>query len=320
MADKLPFSSFDTKGLPLQAARTLWFENIDVLFDVNVVIGKSRSLAQSFERSRYRAARDGLSQYLIQFYSAGLCGKRGSAESEWARPGDLMLVDLAQPLATAATDFANLTMIVPRGRLAPRLSAPDAQHMRIIRREEPMVGVLERHLISLLQAGPQMTRAQGEVLVQPTLDMVAAVLNAGDRRDLDVPGVRASLQGEIRRYLQTELDNPALDPQTVAARFGISRRKLYYLFEAEGGFVSYLQGLRLDAVRAALIDPTQKERSISEIASQYCFGSRSGFIAAFRRNYGLVPREARALGRERWPGNRPSPLHAVWRGWIDNLR
>ncbi|MCD2173466.1 helix-turn-helix domain-containing protein [Rhizobium sp. C4] len=286
----------------------------------DTVVGRSSCVAQSFERSRYRTARDGLSHYLIQFYVDGRCGDRSWAESEWTRPGDLLVVDLAQPLMTGATDFTNLNLIVPRRLLAPLLVSPDAHHMRIIRSELPMVRILRSHVAELMTTGPQLMPAEGLALLQPTLHIVAAILNGEDARDLDEPGVNASLHMEIRRFIQADLSNPGLDAETVAARFGISRRKLYYLFEADGGFISYLRARRLEAIRSALIDPEQVGRSISDIANQFCFGNRSGLVTAFRRAYGLVPREARAFGQAGLTAHDSSPLHAAWRNWIQQSR
>ncbi|HWU64787.1 MAG TPA: helix-turn-helix domain-containing protein [Ensifer sp.] len=340
MQNRLPFSYFDTKANHNGLGRAMWFENINVMFDVNLniqkdaaffaevgaillgdtVVGQSSSVSQSFERSRYRTARDGLSHYLVQFYVGGRCGDRSWAESEWTRPGDLLVVDLAQPLMTAATDFSNLNLIIPRRLLAPLLVSPDSHHLRIIRSELPMVRILRSHVAELMGAGPQLRPAEGLAILQPTLQIVAAILNGEDARDLDTPGVHASLQLEIRRFIQAELSNPDLNADTVAARFGISRRKLYYLFEGDGGFISYLRARRLEAIRGALIDPKQADRSISEIANRFCFGNRSGLVGAFRRAYGLVPREARAFGQLGSNGNDASPLHAAWRSWIQCSR
>ena len=339
MQGQIPFSYFNTKGLNPGIARAMWLENINVMFDVShlqkdasfcaeagalllgdAMVARSSCHAQSFERSRYRTARDGLSHYLIQFYVEGQCGDRNWADSEWTRPGDLLIVDLAQPLMTAATDFSNLNLIVPRRLLAPLLVSPDAHHLRVIRGELPLVRILRNHVAELMSAGPHLVPAEGLALLQPTLHMVAAVLNGEDSRDLAAPGIQASLQMEIRRYIQTQLSNPALTADTVAARFGISRRKLYYLFEGEGGFISYLRARRLEAIRGALIDPGQIDRSISDIASQFCFDNRSGFVNAFRRIYGLVPREARAFGHAGPKDEEASPLHAAWRGWIQQAR
>lgn len=340
MQSKLPFSYFDTKACRNGSARALWFENINVMFDVSLsrqkeaafhaevgaillgdtVVGRSSSVAQSFERSRYRTARDGLSHYLIQFYIEGRCGERNRPDCEWTRPGDLLVVDLAQPLTTGATDFTNLNLIIPRRLLAPLLVSPDAHHLRIIRSELPMVRILRSHVAELMSAGPQLMPMEGLAVLQPTLQIVAAILNGEDTRDLDAAGVQASLQMEIRRFIQAELSNPELTADMVAARFGISRRKLYYLFEADSGFNSYLRARRLEAIRGALIDPTQVDRSISEIAGQFCFGNRSGLVTAFRRAYGLVPREARAFGQAGLAGDEASPLHAAWRTWIQRAR
>jgi hypothetical protein len=145
----LPSSFLDTSTMSPKDAARAWVENIGVMFDIryrgelgagpapraggfaygDMLVGSSRAAAQSFDRSRYRAARDGLSHYLLQFYTEGSCGPRDGAGTDWTRPGDLLIVDLSQPLATAASDFANLNLIVPRRMLAPLLRQPDDHNL-----------------------------------------------------------------------------------------------------------------------------------------------------------------------------------------------
>jgi AraC-like DNA-binding protein len=59
-------------------------------------------------------------------------------------------------------------------------------------------------------------------------------------------------------------------------------------------FASFLNGYRLDEVKAALADPSQKEVPIITIALDAGFGSLGPFNRAFREAEGMTPSEFRA--------------------------
>ncbi len=335
----LPASVLDTSAMaPADAARA-WAENIGVMFDIrlrgepgagpapraggfvfgDMLVGSSRAAAQSFDRSRYRVARDGLSHYLLQFYTEGSCGPRDGAASEATRPGDLLIVDLAEPLATGASDFANLNLVVPRRMLAPLLRQRDGRNLSIIRRENPLTGVLLNHVRSLHVAAPGMTVGEASLLIRPTLELAAAAIN-GAADEATESGVGLGLFTQICRHVEAHLFDPELSAEAVAGRFGISMRKLYYLFQESGGFVAHVQARRLIRARAALLDPASGRRSVEEIAGEHGFAHRSTFVAAFRRQFGLSPREMRQLGREHAAATGADPRQADWARWIAGMR
>lgn len=321
-----------------EAAAQAWVENIGVMFDIRhrnapgagpkpsaggfafgeMLVGSSRAASQSFDRSRYRTARDGLSHYLLQFYTEGSCGPRDAAGSEWTRPGDLLIVDLAQPLATAASDFTNLNLVVPRRMLAPLLRQPDEHGMSIVRRENPLTSVLLSHLRSLYTQAPQLTTGEAGLLIKPTLELAAAALNgAADESTLD--GVRLGLFTIICRHVDAHLFDDDLSAEAVAQRFSISTRKLYYLFEEIGGFAQHVQEQRLRRARAALLEPGNDQRTIANIAGDHGFLHRSTFVTAFRRQFGMSPRELRQLGRSQRDGGADNPRRADWARWIARM-
>ena len=133
-------SRFDTRQALKRDAMALWRDSINVLFDArlrrsqddgffasvdaafigNVALGRTQSFAQDFDRSRHKIARDGMDGFLLQFYASGRSmSRRGSGET--AGPGDLYLIDMAQPLATTTSDHDHLSLVVPRRLLEGRL-------------------------------------------------------------------------------------------------------------------------------------------------------------------------------------------------------
>jgi AraC-like DNA-binding protein len=338
-APKLQHSVLDTEGLSANEAVSVWQESISVMFDArlrqtserpfharveafligNLVLGECRAGAQTFDRSRRRIGRDDLDHVMLQFYDEGICGKRDGGSGDQTRPGDLWFSDLAQPQATAASDFKSINLIMPRRLFAPLLQTPDEHHLRRIPGSSPLVGLLHNHLQALFKSASQMTPQEAEAIVRPTLELAAAAVN-GTAAEANAAGVGSSLLGAIARHVEARLPDPGLSAESVAAAFGISERKLYYLFEPRGGFASYVQDQRLYRCHQALADPAQRHRSIAEIAEAYGFTHPKSFSRAFRRKIGMTAREVRGLAADRDSQSMLRPNANEWWSWIERMR
>ncbi|MDH6233424.1 AraC-like DNA-binding protein [Mesorhizobium soli] len=335
----LPSSVLDTSGLPTKAAISAWQESIGVMFDVRprqtaeetfharveafmvgeLALGACSSGAQSFDRSRRRIERDDLDHIVLQFYTRGSCGHRDGSADEKTRPGDLWVSDLAMPLSTGVTDFDNINLIVPRRLLAPYLKVPEGHHMSIISGSNPLVGLLHNHLEALFRSASRMTQQDAEAIVRPTIELAAATLN-GRPAEENAQGVASSLFGAILRHVDAHLSAPDMSAETVAAAFGISPRKLYYLFEPRGGFASHVQDQRLLRCHDALSDPAQRHRGIAEIAESYGFTHPKSFSRAFSRKIGMTAREVRGLATERERSAFGRSVSDEWWSWIERMR
>ncbi len=319
-------------------ALSLWQENLGAIYDVrlrsddsvfqsraeafhfgDVVLTAYRCSAQTFDRSRSRIGRDGIDHYTLQFCLSGRHGRRDGAQNGEAERGDLLVADLAQPHATATSDFDSLNLTIPRRLLAPLLNAPDEQNLRLVSGAGPLTALLRNHLIALFAAVRTMSREEAEAAVSPTLALAAAVLNAD--APTKGPGLLDPiLAAQVRRFLSERATDPTITPEGVAGRFGISRRKLYYLLEPHGGFSSCLREHRLHLALAMLRDPMQRGRSIADVAHSCGFAWRTNFARTFRSRFDVTPQEARALAGQsgRLPASGLMDRH-MWE-WIRTLR
>ncbi len=190
----------DCSSLPVKEATTAWQESVGVMFDTrlrnapdsgfrahvegfqfgDLLLGSCHSVAQTFDRSPRRIKRDNLDHLLLQFYTEGTCGRRDGGLDARTQPGDLWISDLAQPQATAASDFTNLNLIVPRRLLAPLLRAPDEHNLRMVPGGSPLVRLLHTHLAALFQSAPQL-RPQDAAVGAVGLDSKKLSLNSSSR-------------------------------------------------------------------------------------------------------------------------------------------
>lgn len=96
---------------------------------------------------------------------------------------------------------------------------------------------------------------------------------------------------EILGYLET-YHGENLKESEVAADFGYSREHFSRLFKKATGwtFKAYLTHLRLEDAQDRLL---RTQESLSQIARYTGFPNTSSFIAAFKKEYGITPKEFR---------------------------
>lgn len=329
----LPESRFDTRGLPAKVGLDMWQDQISVLFDSrvrradqdgffasvhawlidDVGIGHVTGSPQQFSRSRHKIARDGMDGYVLQFYSRG--ESIGRDDTSVARPADLYLIDMAQPLATTTTEHAQLSIAVPRRLLSPLLKNPDDCHELVLPAHLPLVSLLRDTCVSFTHNLKNMSTATARLALPSVLQLAAAAVNAEVDEEKDA-AVRMALGDAVRRHIELHLLEPDLSAETVIRAFGMSRRTLYRLFEAAGGFKAYLQRQRLRRAWDALRSPELRHLSIAAIAQLHGFANPESFSRGFRTLFDLTPREARYLPEREVLRQRRAKSPTDWPQWL----
>ena len=123
-----------------------------------------------------------------------------------------------------------------------------------------------------------------------------------------------ALLRRARRYVRANCCDPELSPEKVAAQIGASRTALYRAFQPKERISEYIRLSRLDAARAALVDPGDPRR-ISEIAYAHGFHSEAQFSRAIRAGFGVTPSELRHERHDFRSGY--TPENWAKRGWVD---
>jgi AraC-like DNA-binding protein len=95
------------------------------------------------------------------------------------------------------------------------------------------------------------------------------------------------------RIIDAELTSPRLQPSKLSSRLGVSRSRLYRLFEPYGGVARYIQKRGLLRIFEALGDPEIRE-TIAALSAGYGFDDPSNFCRAFRREFGRSAGDVRA--------------------------
>jgi len=121
----------------------------------------------------------------------------------------------------------------------------------------------------------------------------------------------ASLQGEAERGPENNLEtyhrerirsltnerlfDPDLSVESIAAEVRLSSRYIYRLFEREPETLStWIWRKRLEAARRTILSPSQRHRSLTDIAYSVGFKDSAHFSRQFKAAYGCSPRDFRA--------------------------
>ena len=133
--------------------------------------------------------------------------------------------------------------------------------------------------------------ATGEALISSVLDLMALLPHP----DRDTPSASnlAGLCRDMRTYIEGRLSDPNLSVSSLAEAFGLSPRHVHRVFATfETTPSAYLLDCRL-SLAAARLRVAHSSANITQIAFDSGFSDCTGFARAFRRKYGVAPREFR---------------------------
>jgi len=175
----------------------------------------------------------------------------------------------------------------------------DAVHRRTATRESlafdgtaGLGRVIRRMVLTLQEEREQLTGAAFDVACDQLLDLVG--LAAEGAVDSAPPAQRAEVEAQIRRYVRRHAADSGLTVAGVARALGWSTRYIQDVLQAAGTTSrDLIRTERLRAARTRLTSPDWRHRSITQIAYACGFTSHSSFATAYRREFGLTPRETR---------------------------
>jgi AraC-like DNA-binding protein len=263
----------------------------------NVLLVESRVSDLEYDRTPAHIARGGLDHYQIALCVEGEMWFSSGRREITARPGDIFLVDMAQPSRTVLRSGSGTTqlttIILQRSMLAPRLAHPDSATATLLPAHHPHARLLASHFAALtLSDEPESGSVEGTI--EAIADIVAAAAGAADTTERVERAERHLYLAVIKRHIAGHLTD-TLAAGELCRQFQISRASLYRLFEADGGLAHYISEQRLNRALQLLISPGAQDRRLIDLAVELRFSSDSTFIRAFRRKFGLTPGELRDL-------------------------
>ncbi len=235
---------------------------------------------------------------------------QGRNDTELAA-GDLALWDTAHPYGAGAREggdpIRTVVVQLPRSALPLPADKVDRLLAQRISAETGMGAITAQFLRTLgthgAACGPNDLNRLGRI----ALDLITACLaeRCDTYDELPADARPRVLMEQIDAFIDHNLGDPGLTPQTIAARHHISVRRLHLMFQdREDSVAATIRRRRLERCHADLTRPELLTRPIHAIAARWGFSSAAVFSRAFREAYGISPSEQRACAGA---VNRPDP-------------
>ena len=206
------------------------------------------------------------------------------------------------------SDSEMLALFIPRDSTPEMVVTLAAAEFSTL--DTGMGRLLSDYLADVGKRLPILDEAALPGLVAATQAMIlACVAPTPENREAAETPITLALLERARRIIQARLFERDLDAETLRQELGISRTRLYSLFEAFGGVMRYIQHRRLLDAHSALADPDER-RLILQVAEQRGFTDGAEFSRAFKREFGYSPSEVRK-------GAKGGKSSSVNRGRID---
>jgi AraC family transcriptional regulator, positive regulator of tynA and feaB len=257
-----------------------------------------RSSPQLTAHGPLDVSRTDSAHYFVNLQLAGRCLVRQGREESLVEPGRFTVVDTTEPyFLDFEAPWQMLSFRVPHALISSRL--PDPRHGTGVGIEgsSGLGGVAAALVRSLWELGDPPDEAATIELEQSLASVVALAMGATATRE--DPSFRVAMRAAVLRHVTTHLGDPGLSVASVCRRFAISPRLLHTLFEdQERTFSETVRAMRLDRCARLIADP-RTTASITEIAAAHGFLDPTSFSRAFRRRFGVAPREMRRSAQER---------------------
>lgn len=249
------------------------------------------SRTQFIQRRWEEIRRNPVEFCFVNFQLEGSCVVRQDGQETLVSPGDFSVVDSTRPyFLDFLEDWRVLSFRIPRDQLVSRLAAPRQAMARCVSGQTGLGLVATRFARSLEQvdadAGASALDGLSAALNGIITTALGATLEAQERDRLPV---RTAFRNAVETYIADHLMEPQLGPDLLAARFKVSRRTLYGLFEEAPLSVSGLiRELRLQ--RSAQDLRRVGHPGVLAVALRWGFNDASHFSRLFKQRFGICPR------------------------------
>jgi AraC-like DNA-binding protein len=269
-------------GFP--AAHTTW--NLG-----GMLIVQQRAPAHSYVRSAAKLRSSSIDHWYIAVPHTGRSWTEVDRRVAENPPGNLEIRSLGYPFRGRTTESESLFVYLPRDLFADATTSLDARNNSIL--SGNFADLLLDYLNSVEARLRSLTVDDLPRIVHATRSMIIACLSPPAEHAAATEQLASvALMERARRYVHNNLDAAHLTPDSMCRALGVSRSRLYQLFEPSGGVLHYIQSRRLLAAHVALSDPVDSRRIVT-IAEAVGFSSAANFSRAFSKEFGYSPREVR---------------------------
>ncbi|MCG6114888.1 MAG: helix-turn-helix domain-containing protein [Mesorhizobium sp.] len=305
--------AFSTRSLAAADQFRAWQAHVSALLDVSLPEGVAESdgfaadhtawnlgsmlvvqqsaPAHGYERPAAMLRSSAIDHWHVAIMRSGRSWTEVDGRVAANRPGEVQFGSLGNPFSGRATPSESLILYLPRDLFAQSTASLDAMNNTVL--SGNAATLLIAYLNGVEARLSCLTEQDLPRIANATRDMILACIDPATEGEVTSDGTaNLALIERARRYVQRNLAVENLSPGDMARALGVSRTRLYQLFEHSGGVLHYIQRRRLQAAHVALGDPADTRRII-DIAEAVGFTSAANFSRSFSKEFGYSPREAR---------------------------
>ena len=285
------------------------FDGNQIFWDLgSLAFSRIRTDALKFASLPGHTRRDPLDHWAL---TMPLHGSISTVASSGAFEGDAGMVQvhsLGRTFKGSVTTSEMLMMLVPRD-FDPEVAAA-LNMVEFSALNTGMGHLLSDFFVALCKSLPTIDDADLSALVAATRAMILACTVPSDEHlEAAREPIATVLRERAHQIIQSRLYDPTLGAMTLSRTLGVSRSRLYRLFEPYGGVIHYIQRRRLLGAHAALADAND-DRRIIDIAEELCFSDGTEFSRAFKREFGCSPTDVRSGRSAAFPSRPTADLQA----------
>ncbi|MGE3989070.1 helix-turn-helix domain-containing protein [Pseudorhodoplanes sp.] len=224
--------------------------------------------------------------YLLYMHGGHMRVAQGDREAVIA-PGNCLLVNSREPYRFSLPDRNHcLSVQIPQRWLRTWLPHADDATIITLADHSPWGATLASALGNLRRDSLDRIALPFGVVA----DQIGAMLALATGKHEPMTPQGASLLRRLTRTIAEQSSDPAIDPASIAAAHGISKRYLHLVL-AQGGlsFGAVLIETRLNRAKALLEDRRFARIPIADIAWRSGFSNPSHFARRFRQRFGSAP-------------------------------
>ncbi len=311
--------TFSTEGLHQKAKIEYWNDVVGDVFtgmetnplNLNLFDGKvsSDKLGQlTFSKvtaepafvnhSQKHIIRSGEQLFFLHLQSRGELELRQNGQRTLLREGDFGICDSAWPYQLKYNQACETIVLgIPAPAMKSRIPHPEQLSCKNMSGQSGLSSTASLMLKSLWQQMEQgLPFEYGQRIAENVLDTVATAYSLAYGTSISRSAATNNRLIQIKRFIETNLDDPDLTPRTIAAAFNISTRYLHMLFSHENESVShYILRRRLEECARQMTDAFWRDKTITEIAFHKGFNNTTHFARVFKEQFGVSPRQYRNL-------------------------